>query len=229
MNHPAARALRLLVFDWDGTLMDSAARIVSCMEAAMRELGIASPGTARVKEIIGLGLHEALDTLFPGAEQALREALAERYRYHFLVADPTPSILFPGVRETLQTLRAQGYLLAVATGKSRRGLDRALDETGLAHLLDATRCADEAFSKPHPQMLLDILDHLAVEPGEALVIGDTEYDLLMARNAAVDAVAVCYGVHEPVRLQRLQPLACLDHVSDLLPWLEGRERRQRAS
>jgi phosphoglycolate phosphatase len=229
MNPWAEWSLRLLVFDWDGTLMDSAARIVSCMQAAMRELGVESPGTARVTEIIGLGLQEALDALFPGVPQALREALADRYRYHFLVADPTPSVLFPGVRETLQTLHAQGYLLAVATGKSRRGLDRALDEIGLAHLLDASRCADEAFSKPHPQMLLDILDHLAVEPREALVIGDTAYDLLMAHNAGVAAVAVCYGVHEPARLRRLQPLACLDRVTDLLPWLEGSDWRQRAS
>jgi phosphoglycolate phosphatase len=228
MSRSPVGPLRLLVFDWDGTLMDSAARIVSSMQAAMRELGVRAPAESRIREIIGLGLHEALDALFPSAPGELRGRLAECYRHYFLVADQTPARLFPGARETLTALRGRGYLLAVATGKGRQGLDRALEETGLVALLDATRCADEALSKPHPQMLLDILDRLGVRPHEALVIGDTEYDLLMARNAGVAAVAVCYGVHEPGRLRLLEPLTCLDKIADLPGWLEAAEPRKRA-
>ena len=157
--------------------------------------------------------------LFPGRERAFREQVANRYRHHFLGTDGTPSRLFPGVIEVLGALRKDGYLLAIATGKSRRGLDRGLEETGLSALFDATRCADEAFSKPHPQMLLDLMDRLGAQPDETLMIGDTEYDLLMASSAGVPGVAVCYGVHDPGRLKALQPLACLHGIAELLPWL----------
>jgi phosphoglycolate phosphatase len=228
MTPRAAGSFRLLVFDWDGTLMDSAARIVSCMQAAMRDTGVEPLEPGRIREIIGLGLPEALNALFPGGAQALRDRLAERYRHHFLVADRTPSALFADVHETLFGLRQRGYLLAVATGKGRCGLNKALAETALGPLLDATRCADEAQSKPHPQMLWDVLGLLSVEPGEALMVGDTEYDLLMARNAGMGGIAVCYGVHDPARLQRHAPLACMEHIAQLLPWLEAAERRRRA-
>jgi len=211
----------LLVFDWDGTLMDSEARIVACMRAAARDLGIGVPGHEAVREIIGLGLGEAVAALFPSLDPGAVQALAERYRSHFLDADRAPSQLFPGAAETLHALEARGYLLAVATGKGRRGLDRALESTGLGGVFHATRCADETFSKPHPEMLLQLMSELGVEPLATLMIGDTEYDLEMARNARVAALAVGYGVHEPHRLARHQPLACLDAISDLPTWLAG--------
>lgn len=215
----------LLVFDWDGTLMDSEARIVACLQGAIADLGLPGRDVAALRNIIGLGLAEAIETLFPGSDAATRQAVVERYRHHFLVADPTPSALFEGAAEVLHGLAAQGYLLAVATGKGRRGLDKVLEETGLAPLFHATRCADETFSKPHPQMLLELMDHLGADPRATLMIGDTEYDMEMARNARTHALAVSYGVHHPERLLKHQPLGCLDRIGDLPAWLEADERR----
>ncbi len=214
-------SFRLLVFDWDGTLMDSAARIVACMQGAARDLGRAVPGDAAVRNVIGLGLHEAMGALFPGVDVPELGALAERYRHHFLGAEPTPEGLFPGAGETIRELERKGYLLAVATGKGRRGLDRALQATGLADLFHATRCADETCSKPNPTMLLQLMSELGAEPRETLMIGDTEYDLAMAANAGTAALAVGYGVHEPHRLARHAPLACLDAITELGAWLEA--------
>lgn len=220
----------LLVFDWDGTLMDSEARIVACLRAAIGDLQLPARDDAALRNIIGLGLTESIDMLFPGSDLQLHRALTERYRHHFLVTDPTPSQLFAGAAETLERLAAAGYLLAVATGKGRRGLDAVLDETGLRPLFHATRCADETFSKPHPQMLLELMDVLGVEPGATLMIGDTEYDMAMARNANTAALAVSYGVHAPERLHRHGPLGCLDRIGDLPAWLAARDGdRQQAS
>lgn len=210
---------RLLVFDWDGTLMDSQARIVACIQAAARDVGVAVPSPDAAREIIGLGLREAMDRLFPAIAEPRVGEIVERYRHHFLGADPTPSVLFPGVVETLEALNDAGYLLGVATGKSRRGLDLVLEETGLRRLFAATRCADETFSKPHPQMLEEVMGILGAEPAETLMIGDTEFDMQMARNARVPAVAVSYGVHEPGRLMAEGALACLDRIDDLPAWL----------
>lgn len=211
----------LLVFDWDGTLMDSIDRIVACMEAAANDLALEPLGRNAVLDIIGLGLPEAIATLLPRADQQLRARFADRYRYHFVDASPVPAPLFPGAAETLASLREQGYLLAVATGKARRGLDRALADTGCAHFFHASRCADEAKSKPHPQMLLDIMTQLAVPAHATLMIGDTDYDMKMAADAAVPALAVSYGVHSAERLRQLGPLACLDAIGEIIPWLAG--------
>jgi phosphoglycolate phosphatase len=178
---------------------------------------VPSPDAAR--EIIGLGLREAMDRLFSGIGEPVLGDIVERYRHHFLGADPTPSVLFPGVVETLEALSDAGYLLGVATGKSRRGLDLVLDETGLRRLFAATRCADETLSKPHPQMLEEVMEILGAEPAETLMIGDTEFDMQMARNARVPAVAVAYGVHEPERLMAEGALVCLDRIDELPPWL----------
>jgi len=210
---------RLLVFDWDGTLMDSQARIVACIQAAARDVGAAVPSPDAAREIIGLGLREAMDRLFSGIGEPVLGDIVERYRHHFLGADPTPSVLFPGVVETLEALSDAGYLLGVATGKSRRGLDLVLDETGLRRLFAATRCADETLSKPHPQMLEEVMEILGAEPAETLMIGDTEFDMQMARNARVPAVAVAYGVHGPERLMAEGALVCLDRIDELPPWL----------
>lgn len=215
---------RLLVFDWDGTLMDSQARIVACIQAAARDAGAAVPSPDAAREIIGLGLREAMDRLFPDIGEPVLGDIVARYRHHFLGADPTPSVLFPGVVETLEGLSEAGYLLGVATGKSRRGLDLVLEETGLRRLFAATRCADETLSKPHPQMLEEVMEVLGAEPAETLMIGDTEFDMQMARNARVPAVAVAYGVHEPERLIAEGALACLDRIDELPSWLAAASR-----
>jgi phosphoglycolate phosphatase len=213
---------KLIVFDWDGTLMDSEARIVACIHAAFADLGLPLPSAEAARDIIGLGLDEALSVLLPETGRAGRRVLIDRYRHHFLVANDTPSQLFPGVTETLDWLRGQGYLLGVATGKSRRGLDQVLVSTGLAGYFDATRCADETFSKPHPAMLLQIMDELGVSGPETLMVGDTEYDMQMARSAGAHALAVCYGVHSAERLMAQDPLGCLAELVDMRAWLEQR-------
>lgn len=218
------RRYDLIVFDWDGTLMDSEAKIVTCMQAAIADVDLPDPGRAAVRQIIGLGLQEAMRALFPAADAADCERLAARYREHFLHLDRTESALFPGVTAGLEAFARAGYRLAVATGKARRGLDRVLEETATAHLFCATRCADEAFSKPHPRMLEDILDQTGVEAQRALMVGDTSYDLEMARNAGVAGLAVSYGAHPRERLMACRPLACLDSFRAVCAWLpQGRE------
>lgn len=213
------RIRELVVFDWDGTLMDSAAKIVRCFERALDEAGAPQPGTDAIRHVIGLGLKEAVAALLPGADERLRARVVERYRAHFLRVDNTAMELFPGVREGLEALAAQGYRLAVATGKSRRGLERVLAETGLGSLFVATRCADEAASKPHPQMLEDILQCTGLDPEQAIMVGDTVYDLEMARAAGVDALAVTYGVHDRASLMACRPLACLNAFTEVCDWL----------
>jgi len=214
------RQFDLIVFDWDGTLMDSEAKIVRCMQAAAVDTGIADPGSDAIRDIIGLGLGEAMQVLFPGQAPARRAELVERYRVHFLELDNTSMPLFPGVTQGLTQLAEQGYLLAVATGKARRGLNRVLDDTGMRHLFVSSRCADEAFSKPHPQMLEDILDETGVDAGRALMVGDTVYDMEMARGAKVAGLAVSYGVHARERLLDCGALACLDSFPEVCAWVK---------
>lgn len=210
----------LIVFDWDGTLMDSEATIVRCLQMAARDLGVAEPAARRARDVIGLGLHEAVASLFPKADEIQVDALAQQYRKHFLSKDREPSPLFPGARELLQNLASRNYFLAVATGKSRRGLDMELAHTGLGELFHVTRCADEAFSKPHPQILFDVLDHLGMEKQQALVIGDTQYDMQMAANAGSDAIGVSFGVHTPERLREYGALTVVDDLQQVVHWLE---------
>nr|WP_276611712.1 HAD-IA family hydrolase [Thiorhodococcus mannitoliphagus] len=213
----------MIVFDWDGTLMDSEARIVTCLQSAFLDLELTPPSAEAARDIIGLGLDEAMQQLMPSADARLRAELITRYRRHFLVTNQTPSVLFPGALEALKWVTERGYRLAVATGKSRMGLDRSLAETGLDTLFHATRCADETFSKPNPQMLLELMDELGVRPAQTLMVGDTEYDLQMARNAGVASLAVCYGVHSAERLLAQAPLACLDSLHVLPGWLDQAE------
>lgn len=210
---------KLIVFDWDGTLMDSEARIVACMQAAITDLALEERTPQQISNIIGLGLRESVETLFPGSSNSLFQKLVDRYRYHFLVGDRTPSPVFDGVEALLAELAQRDYFLAVATGKGRAGLDKVLDETGLHHYFHATRCADETFSKPHPQMLLELMDELGVEAHSTLMIGDTEYDLQMAQNCRAKSLAVSYGVHDKQRLLDCQPLACVDTIQELHSWL----------
>ena len=212
--------VRLLVFDWDGTLMDSAERIIACVRAAATDLELEAPDDATIRNIIGLGLREAVSTLFPDFDVIGVEKVSERYRHHYLIQDKTPSQLFPGAKEVIENLLAKEFLLAIATGKGRRGLDKVLAETGLSDHFHATRCADETFSKPNPKMLLQIMDELGVAADETLMIGDTEYDLQMASNARARSLAVSYGAHEPQRLKQLSPEGCLTDIRELIAWLE---------
>jgi phosphoglycolate phosphatase len=211
---------RLIVFDWDGTLMDSEARIVACIQHAFVDVGRSPPSRDEARNVIGLGLDEAMALLWPAGSAADRGRLIELYRHRFLSGEEAESSLFPGAHEALEWLSEQGYLLAVATGKSRRGLDSAMASTGLEGRFDATRCADETFSKPHPEMLLQIMDELGVTAADTLMVGDTEYDMEMACNAGARALAVCHGVHERERLLRHRPLECLASLLDIPSWFE---------
>lgn len=219
-----SRRYNLLVFDWDGTIMDSQARIVACLQAAIVDLDIDYRNHQEVSNIIGLGLTEAINILYPGSDNSFHQNLIDRYRHHFLYADPTPTQLFNGAVELLHHLESEGYWLAVATGKGRVGLDKVLLETGLKDLFHITRCADETFSKPHPQMLEEVMEVLGCKPAETLMIGDTEYDMEMALNAGTAGLAVSYGVHELERLQRHNPVGHIDQLSDLQPWIDRHNR-----
>lgn len=209
----------LFIFDWDGTLSDSTGRITLAMQMAAEDLGWNPPETAEVHNIIGLGLPEAIAKLYPTLSSLSYERLRERYIYHFLNLDKQqPSAFFPGVLETLEYLREQGHQLTVATGKSRRGLDRILSAHGMSSFFHGTRCADETASKPHPLMLTQLLTEFSVPASEAVMVGDTEYDMEMARVIDVPRIAVTYGAHHVERLHPYQPELCVDHFKELLSW-----------
>ena len=209
----------LLIFDWDGTIIDSEASIINSMKAAARDLTLNEPADAAVRNIIGLGLPEAIRTIFHDADDALVSALRERYVHHFLSADPTQSNFFPGVEETLRSLHKEGFRLAVATGKSRRGLNRVLADTQLGSLFEITKCADETASKPDPMMLEEILFMTDLPSHRAVMIGDTEYDLEMGYRAKMDTVAVSYGAHAMERLTQWNPVKEIDEFCELQTWL----------
>jgi phosphoglycolate phosphatase len=217
-NNKQPEAVRLIIFDWDGTLMDSETQIVNSLFGAIADMRLEKRSAEQCRDIIGLGLREAIDALYPGQDDAFLQQFVEHYRRHWFGVSHH-SELFPGARETLQLLKEAGFLLAVATGKGRVGLDRALSHVGLEGLFDVTRCSDETQSKPHPQMLEEILQELQIEAHQALMIGDTEYDLHMAKQAGVHPIAVSYGVHDRQRLMQQEPLICLDNVSELVDWL----------
>jgi phosphoglycolate phosphatase len=208
----------LIVFDWDGTLIDSTGLIAHCIRTAAAELGLAVPDEQAAKHIIGLGLNDATMGLFPELAHAERMRFAERFRYHYVVRDHEAP-LYEGVDELLQFLRLQDRFLAIATGKPRAGLDRALDRTGLKDMFDFTRCADEGFPKPNPDMLERLMDFCGVTPDCVLMIGDTTHDIQLARNARTDVVAVEYGAHPAAYLRDHAPLASFATVEDLHQWL----------
>jgi len=212
-------ALELLVFDWDGTLMDSVGSIVGCTQAVIAELGLGEADETTIRGTVGLGLRETVDTLVPGCDDALYDVVRECYRRHWVATFRDRPLLFPGVGDMLGDLAQAGYLLAVATGKSRRGLEHAFDQSGLRGHFHASRTADEALSKPDPQMLLDILDQLGVRPRAALMIGDSVYDLRMAANAGAHGVAVLSGAHGREELAAEAPRAVLAQIVELPAWL----------
>jgi len=208
----------LVIFDWDGTLMDSTRVIARSLQNACRDVGAAAPTEEEALFVIGLNMADTFERVVPGLDEEGRRRLAERYRHHFLAGEHEAP-LYEGVREMLADLHRRGRRLAVATGKARRGLDRALDATGLRAWFEATRCADEGFAKPHPGMLLMLLDVTGVEPRRALMVGDTIYDLELAANAGVDALAVSYGAHHEELLSTRPALARLASVAELHRWL----------
>jgi phosphoglycolate phosphatase len=210
----------LIVFDWDGTVMDSTAIIAGSIQAACRDLELPVPSDETARYVIGMGLNEALRHAVPDAPEAMYEALTARYRYHFLAQDAAIP-LFAEARETIIELHGQGYWLAVATGKNRNGLNRALASSALGEYFHATRTADQTFSKPHPAMLLEIMDELGLEAERVLMVGDTTHDLQMAINAGVDAVGVTHGAHPEEQLRALNPLALVDDFIALRAWFKA--------
>jgi phosphoglycolate phosphatase len=212
------RRYALIVFDWDGTLIDSAATIVECIQEASRDLRLPVPTAQQASHVIGLGLHDALRLAVPDLPVEQTMAFVERYREHFRAREDA-MCLFAGVEPLLAALCARGHRLAIATGKSRRGLERALSASGLRDRFVASRCADETHPKPHPAMLNELLAELELPPRAALMIGDTSHDLTMARDARVDAVAVAYGAHPESALRACAPLACVESVAALDEWL----------
>ena len=212
------KRFELIVFDWDGTLMDSTAAIVASIQAAARDLGIQPPSDERAQHIIGLGLIDALRHALPDLPVERYQEVAERYRYHFLSRDQD-LLLFDGAEDLIEELTRAGYHLAVATGKTRKGLDRAFEVSGLGPRFQASRCADECRSKPHPQMLEELMDEFGVEPDATLMIGDTTHDLQMARNAGVAALGVTYGAHPREALEAAAPVYCAGNLAELATWL----------
>jgi phosphoglycolate phosphatase len=209
---------RLIVFDWDGTLADSTTLIADSIQRACRDIAEPVPDDATARYVIGLGLADMLRHIAPGLPPERHFELTDRYRHHFLARDAEIP-LFEGIRELLADLDEAGFLLGVATGKSRAGLDRALAQQGIEYRFVATRCADEGFPKPHPDMLLRLMERTGYDPAETLMIGDTTHDLQLARNAGTAAIAVSYGAHPPDGLSEFDPLATVDSVAELHRWL----------
>jgi phosphoglycolate phosphatase len=208
----------LVIFDWDGTLMDSTGVIAASLQDACRDVGIAVPSERDARFVIGLGLVDSFNHVAPGLDHEGQRRLSERYRHHFLARE-SEMPLYDGVRDMLADLHARGRRLAVATGKARRGLDRVLDATGLRPWFEATRCADEGFSKPHPDMLLMLMEITGVAPRRAIMVGDTTHDLELAANAGVDAIAVSYGAHDAALLETRAAKARCATVAELHSWL----------
>ncbi|MBP6777582.1 MAG: HAD-IA family hydrolase [Piscinibacter sp.] len=212
------RQFDLVVFDWDGTLFDSTALITRCIQESCADLGLPIPSDRDASYVIGLGLRDALTHAAPTLAPERYGDLALRYRTHYL-ARQHDLMLFDGALELLDELKQRRHLLAVATGKSRAGLDDALAAARLRGMFDATRTADETASKPHPRMLLELMDELDADPARTLMIGDTTHDLQLAANAGAESLAVAYGAHEPEALHGLAPRHVVHSVAELRDWL----------
>jgi len=218
---------QLIIFDWDGTLMDSEARIVTCIRLALSDMEMPLQPDHQLKQVIGLGLREAVEALVPGESDDVYEGLITAYRKYWLGSEVEGTRLFNGIENMLNQLHQAGYLLGVATGKSRRGLDIQLDETGLGRLFASSRCADESRSKPAPDMVCEILTELDLQPSQALVVGDTEFDLGMAQAAGCDRVGVTYGVHDRMQLETFAPLCLMASPEELATWFDVNFIRRR--
>jgi phosphoglycolate phosphatase len=208
------RKYQLIIFDWDGTIIDSQAHIISCMKKSMADENLSIPPDNQIRHIIGLSLDRAILMLHPELDNVMVNRISDHYRRHFF-AETHQSELFNGVAETIQDLHASGYFLAVATGKGRRGLDIALKNTGLEPFFHITRCADETRSKPDPLMLDEILTDLDLDAEKAIMVGDTSYDMDMAGNIKMDCIAVTYGMHDKEHLKGSNPTYLIDSIDQL--------------
>lgn len=215
---PRPQQFDLLVFDWDGTLFDSTALIVQCIQRSCADVGHEPPSRDAAAYVIGLGLRDALERVAPDLPSERYAELAMRYRHHYLNSQHELT-LFPGTLEMLQALKAKQHWLGVATGKSRQGLNDALGHVQLHGLFDATRTADETVSKPHPQMLLELMDEFAVAPERTLMIGDTTHDLQLALNAGAASVAVSFGAHDREAFEAYSPRFVAPTTQELAQWL----------
>lgn len=213
-----SRQFDLIAFDWDGTLFDSTALITRCIQLAVVDVGGKLPSDKDAAYVIGLGLMQALAHAAPDVPQSKYPELGARYRFHYSRHQDDIS-LFQGVLPMLADLKTRNHLLAVATGKSRRGLDEVLQAVALQGLFDASRTADETQGKPHPMMLEELMAEFGVAPHRLLMIGDTTHDLQMARNAGCHSVGVSYGAHEPASFEALNPMFVAHSVADLHAWL----------
>ncbi|WP_213959557.1 MULTISPECIES: HAD family hydrolase [unclassified Variovorax] len=218
MTDARTRRFDLIAFDWDGTLYDSTALIVRSIQAAVVDVGGARPSDKDAAWVIGLGLVEALAKAAPDVPREKYAQLGARYRHHY-IGHHNDLVLFEGVLQMLDALRARGHKLAVATGKSRNGLDAALATSTLHDRFDSSRTADETAGKPHPRMLLELMEELAVPPERTLMIGDTTHDLQLALNAGCSSIGVSYGAHEPDDFDALHPLFIAHSVASLQDWL----------
>lgn len=213
------RPFDLLVFDWDGTLLDSVDWIVECLQNAACESGLPVPTDVVARSVIGLSLDEALKAACPGIDGERIGPLMDAYRRHFFTRQLTAADLFDGVSDMLGELRDAGFRLAIATGKARRGLDHALEQTGVGPLFETTRCADETASKPDPAMLYEILAVTGIAPHRTVMIGDSIHDLRMAANAGIAGIAVTSGANNRAELTEMNPLSCLNRVVELPAFL----------
>ena len=212
------RRFDLVVFDWDGTLFDSTALIVHSIQAACRDLGLPVPDDERASWVIGLSLRSAMEHAVPSITPEQIPQMVDRYRFHYL-ARQHDLTLFPGVLEMLHALKRRNHWLAVATGKSRVGLDEALRSVALKGVFDGTRTADETRSKPDPQMLSELMRQFGADPDRTLMIGDTTHDLQLAANAGTPSIAVAYGAHSGTEFATHSPLMVAQSVVELADWL----------
>lgn len=206
---------KVIIFDWDGTVMDSVERIVSSMRSAANVVGLPVPTANQVKQIIGLSIPEATNILFPSCTAEQAEALRLSYKKHYIEIDQTPSPLFAHAEQLFTDLLAQGKYLAVATGKGRDGLERVFELSNTKHYFHTSRCAKECKSKPDPDMINQILTELNIDASEAVMIGDTTHDMSMAKNANIDRIGVTFGVHDHQALSKFQPKAIVDSLLEL--------------
>ncbi|WP_416308413.1 HAD family hydrolase [Neptunicella sp. SCSIO 80796] len=219
MQQAISGKYKLVIFDWDGTLMDSTPKIVSSVQNAALRAGLTKPSDEQVNDIIGLSLRIGLDRIFALGNSPVMEQLVDLYRDEYLFSNQTPSPMFDGSLGLLDTLQQRQQIMAVATGKLRRGLDEVWQVTGAKHYFASSRCADEAESKPSPDMLLQLLSELGIDSQDAVMIGDTEHDMKMAEAIDMPRIGVSYGAQPPEKLHKHRPLTIVDRVDDLINWL----------
>lgn len=218
-QHALTQPIELVIFDWDGTVVDSTPTITHAIREACRDIGISVPAEQDASYVIGLGLQDALSRVAPNLSAAQQASLTDRFRHHYLSRDQSLRP-FPGMTALFEGLRRAGTPLAVATGKSRVGLERAFDATQTRHYFDTSRCADESDPKPEPTMVFEICEELGISPSAALVVGDTTHDIGMAHSAGARAVAVTYGAHPLETLLRAEPMHTVHSVNELQQWME---------